>query len=98
MTETEYNEKRTALENAARETITAFNANIEAQFAAKDARIAELEAELAKIQKKAKALLDETENGEGCQCFETAHDVVPVCNYCDASMALAGCIPDSEDF
>jgi len=49
MTETEYNEKRTALENAARETITAFNANIEAQFAAKDARIAELEAALDRL-------------------------------------------------
>lgn len=98
MTEAEYNEKRAALENGARETIAAFNANIEAQFAAKDARIAELEAELAKIQGKAKTFLDEIEHGEGCQCFETAHDVVPVCNYCNASMALARCIPDSEDF
>lgn len=74
--------------------------HVAAEIAAQaDARIAELEAKLNKLNIKAKAFLDETENGNGCTCFSSAGDVVPGCNYCSASMALSDALlPESEDF
>jgi len=50
MTEKEYNEKMAEITNWARETIAAFKTDIEAQLAAKDARIAELTERIRRLE------------------------------------------------